>query len=62
MYCLFRGMGYSRESGMKITIISLKRETRTAFAILPFILDETQVMLLLTSILCLFSGIKMLVM
>jgi len=47
---------------MKITIISLKRETRTAFAILPFILDETQVMLLLTSILCLFSGIKMLVM
>ena len=32
MYCLFRGMGYSRESGMKIIIISLKQ--------VPYILES----------------------
>ena len=58
MCCLFRDMGYSRESGMKI-IMSIKRETYTALTTLPFILVETQVVLLLTGILYLFSGIKM---
>jgi len=64
-------MEYSRESGVKIIIISLKQVTCTALTTLPFILNEPQVlttlpfilnepqvMLLLNSVLYLFSFIK----
>jgi hypothetical protein len=55
MYCLFKGIGYERECEMKIIIISLTHKTSISLITLPFILDETHVMLLLTSVLVLLK-------